>query len=111
MATSQKMDFSSQTFFSAILYLDKIFSRESTENIQRLSEFILYGLSCLIISAKYSENDPNVPDLKKFISSLSAVTKFRYRFDVIEVCKGEIFCLKNLDYKRNKRKINIIIKC
>lgn len=99
--TSQKLDFSSQTFFSAILYLDKIFLRENMESIQKLNDFILYGLCCLIISAKYNENDPNVPDLKKFISSLSSVTRFRYRFQVIEVAKGEIFCLQNLGYKVN----------
>lgn len=99
--TSQKMEFCSQTLFNAILYLDIIFYNERTSSVQKLNEFVLYGLCCLIISSKYNENDPNVPELKKFISSLSTVTRFRYRFSVSEIAKGEVFCLQHLDYKLN----------
>ena len=88
-------------FFNSILFLDIIFYQESTNSIQKGSDFILYGLCCLIISAKFNENDPNVPELKKFSSALSNVTRFRYRFFVGDIAKGEIFCLQNLNYKVN----------
>ena len=101
LATNQKLEFCSQTFFNSILFLDIIFYKESTASIQKSSDFVLYGLCCLIISAKFNENDPNVPELKKFSNALSNVTRFRYRFNAADLAKGEIFCLQNLNYKVN----------
>ena len=79
-AISTKLNFNSQTFFYSIYYMDIIFSRELT--MQKLSEFVLVGLNCLSIAAKFNENEPLVPEVKKFISVLSNLTRYRYRFSI-----------------------------
>lgn len=98
-ATSAKLNFSSQTFFYSIYYLDIIFSKENT--IQKLSDFVLISLNCLVIAAKFNENEPSVPDIKKFVSVLSNLTRFRYRYSLNDMAQAEIFCLKMLNYKLN----------
>lgn len=98
-AISTKLNFNSQTFFYSIYYMDIIFSKETT--MQKLSEFILIGLNCLSIAAKFNENEPLVPEVKKFISVLSNLTRYRYRFSIDEMLQSEIYCLKMLNYKLN----------
>ena len=98
-AISTKLNFNSQTFFYSIYYMDIIFSRELT--MQKLSEFVLVGLNCLSIAAKFNENEPLVPEVKKFISVLSNLTRYRYRFSIDEMLQLEIYCLKMLNYKLN----------
>ena len=98
-ATSAKLNFNSQTFFYSIYYLDIIFSKENT--IQKLSDFVLISLNCLVIAAKFNENEPTVPETKKFGSVLSNLTRFRYRYSLNDMAQAEIFCLKMLNYKLN----------
>lgn len=98
-ATSAKLNFNSQTFFYSIYYLDIIFSKENT--IQKLSDFVLISLNCLVIAAKFNENEPTVPETKKFVSVLSNLTRFRYRYSLNDMAQAEIFCLKMLNYKLN----------
>lgn len=48
----------------------------------------------LIILAKFSENDPIIPDLACFSSSIN-----RYYYSLKDVRKYEDFCVKQLNYK------------
>jgi hypothetical protein len=95
--TNNKLHFHSQTFYYALYCLDMIFCKDIS--MQKLSDFVLVGLSCLSISAKINENDPNVPEMKKFISVLSNISRFRYRYSIDELIQSELWCMKMLHYK------------
>ena len=60
---SNQMGFKSQTFFLSIYYLDILFSK----NKKIECNYKILGLACLLLSAKYIENDPCVPNLANFI--------------------------------------------
>ena len=95
-----KLDFNSQTFFLCIYYMDIIFSEEGAV-YQSLYDYLLISLSCLVIASKFNENDPRVPDITKYISMCSDVTKYRYIFCLEEIRQGEVLALKKLGYKLN----------
>ena len=95
--TSTKLHFHSQTFYYALYCMDLIFCKDAS--LQKLSDLVLVGLSCLSISAKTNENDPNVPEMKKFISVLSNISRFRYRYSIDELIQSEIWSLGMLQYK------------
>lgn len=94
-----RLNFNSQTVFIAISYLDGVVLKCHT--ITKTSEFLLIGLSCLLIAAKFNENDPNVPEIKKFIVVFCELIKYKYRYRLEDLRIGEIFVLKQLDYKMN----------
>ena len=90
---TKKLGFKSQTFFLSIYYLDIIFIKNKNLYIPN---FFLLGLSCVIIAAKFCENDPNVPPLMNFINIYN-----RYNIHKIgmkELSKMEVKILKYLDY-------------
>ena len=90
---TKKFGYKSQTFFLSIYYLDMIFLQN--KNIQ-ISNYFLLSLSCFIIAAKYSENDPNVPPLQNFVNIYN-----RYNIHQIgmkELIKMEVNVLKYLKY-------------
>lgn len=97
--TSTKLHFHSQTFYYALYCMDLIFCKDDASSMQKLSDMMLVSLACLSISAKTNENDPNVPEMKKFISVLSNVSRFRYRYSIDELVQSEIWCLGMLQYK------------
>ena len=96
-STSLKLQFRSPTFYFALYCMDLIFCKDNT--LQKLSDFVLVGLSCLAISAKINENDPNVPEMKKFLNVLSNISRFRYRYSIDELNQSEINCLELLQYR------------
>ena len=90
---TKKLGFKSQTFFLSIYYLDIIFIKNKNLYIPN---FFLLGLSCIIIAAKFCENDPNVPPLLNFINIYN-----RYNIHKIgmkELLKMEVKILKYLNY-------------
>ena len=90
---TKKLGFKSQTFFLSIYYLDIIFIKN--QNLY-IPNFFLLGLSCIIIAAKFCENDPNVPPLLNFINIYN-----RYNIHKIgmkELLKMEVKILKYLNY-------------
>ena len=95
--TSMKLHFHSQTFYYAVYCMDLIFCKDAS--MQKLSDLVLVGLACLSISAKTNENDPNVPEMKKFTSVLSNISRFRYRYSADELVQSEIWSLAMLQYK------------
>ena len=54
---SNKMGFKSQTYFLSIYYLDILFSKNKKIDCN----YKILGLACLLLSAKFTENDPTVP--------------------------------------------------
>ena len=96
---NSKQYFSSQTYFTAVLYIDYYFLINNTNRSYKFSDLLLIALCALILSAKYFEIDSHIPDIKKFIYILTHITKHRYTFTLNEVLKGEVFLLKSLQYK------------
>ena len=95
---SNKMGFKSQTFFLSIYYLDIIFSTQSTKID---CNYNILALSCLLLSAKYSENDPIVPELKYFIRIYNAIVGNKNYITVSDLFYAEVMTIKMLDYKLN----------
>lgn len=95
-AVNAKLYFNSNTYFSAVYFMDYICSKNM--KIEKLKDFLVIALSCLIISAKFNETDSNFPELKDFISLLSVLTQYKYRVSLEDLFRGEIFVLKSLHY-------------
>ena len=66
---SNRLGFKSQTYFLSIYYLDILFCKNKKIDCN----YKILGLACLLLSAKYIENDPCVPNLANFINSLSDI--------------------------------------
>lgn len=97
-----KLDFNSQTFFLAVYYMDEIFtSTHFPVEPPDMSNYILLSLCCLIISSKFNENDPKVPDIYKYINICTETTKYKYLFSIDDIRNGEVFILQQLQYKLN----------
>ena len=69
-----KMNFRSNTYFLSFYYLDLIFLNNKIPSIYH-DNYELLGLSCLLLAAKYLENDPTVPHLPKFIETYNFFKK------------------------------------
>ena len=89
----KKMGFKSQTFFLSIHYLDIIFLQNKNVFIHN---YFLLSLSCLIVAAKYCENDPNVPPLESFIDLYNIYNI--HQISMKELLKMEVKILKYLKY-------------
>lgn len=96
-----KLDFNSQTFFLAVYYMDEIFTSTNFNVEPDMSNYILLSLCCLIISSKFNENDPKVPDIYKYINICTETTKYKYLFSIDDIRNGEVFILQQLQYKLN----------
>ena len=94
---SGRMCFKSQTYFLSIYYLDILFSQnkkiECNPNI--------LGLSCLLLSAKYCENDPAVPELKYFIRIYNRIVGNKNSISVSDLFYAEVMTIKMLNHKLN----------
>ena len=90
---SRKIGFKSQTFFLSIYYLDLIFLENKNLLIPN---FFLLSISCLIVAAKYCENDPNVPPLQTFIKIYNKYNI--HQIGMKELQKMEVKILKYLNY-------------
>ena len=61
---SNKIGFKSQTFFLSIYYLDILHLKNQKIDL----DLKVLSLACLLLAAKYSENDQNVPNLPIFVT-------------------------------------------
>ena len=95
---SNKMGFKSQTYFLSIYYLDIIFSNQPTKID---CNYNILALSCLLLSAKYSENDPVVPELKYFIRIYNSIVGSKNSISVSDLFYAEVMTIKMLNYKLN----------
>ena len=94
---SNKMGFKSQTYFLSIYYLDILFS----QNKKIDCNFNIMGLACLLLSAKYCENDPAIPELKYFIRIYNRIVGNRNSISVSDLFYSEVITCKMLNHKLN----------
>ena len=109
------LDNNSSTFFLSLFYMDFIFENYSLEeiinedmndiflsnNIYKINTYVLLSLACLVISSKFNEKDPHVPDLNSFLRVYNKYSKFYCIFSLNELMKAEVYILKILKYKLN----------
>ena len=94
---SNKMGFKSQTYFLSIYYLDILFSKNKKIDCN----YKILGLACLLLSAKYIENDPTVPNLPCFIKVYNNIVGYKYIISVSDLFYAEVLACKMLCYKLN----------
>jgi hypothetical protein len=94
-----KLRFKFQTYFLAIHYMDLIFTNtkitDTNKELVAISCLMLSGKKMLLISAKYDENDPDIPNLTYVLSLL-----YKY-YPIDELRRAEIYCIKLLSYRLN----------
>ena len=112
------IDFNSQTYFLALYYMDLIFTHKDLEKIffshfslwhqypiqnidLQMSNYVLLSLACLIIAAKFNENDSNIPTMSSFLRLLYEFSKKKYIFSLDNLFLAEVVVLKILKYKLN----------
>ena len=112
------IDFNSQTYFLALYYMDLIFTHKDLEKIffshfslwhqypiqnidLQMSNYVLLSLACLIIAAKFNENDSNIPTMSSFLRLLYEFSKKKYIFSLEYLYRAEVIVLKILKYKLN----------
>ena len=112
------IDFNSQTYFLALYYMDLIFTHKDLEKIFlshfalwhqypvqnvdiQMSNYVLLALACLIIAAKFNENDSNIPTMSSFLRLLYEFSKKKYIFNLEYLYRAEVVVLKILKYKLN----------
>lgn len=92
-----KMNFKTKTFFLTVKYLDIVsHSKHMKTNHYFLKDLDNLLVSLVVLSSKYSENDPLTPRLGKFIQ---VVDKFNVNFESIK--RSEVEALFLLDYCLN----------
>ena len=94
---SSKMGFKSQTYFLSVYYLDILFS----QNKKIDCNYNILGLACLLLSAKYCENDPSVPELKYFIKIYNRLVGSKNSISVSDLFYSEVIACKMLNHKLN----------
>ena len=94
---SGRMSFKSQTYFLSIYYLDILFSQNKKIDCNPN----ILGLACLLLSAKYCENDPAVPELKYFIRIYNRIVGSKNSISVSDLFYSEVITIKMLNHKLN----------
>ena len=94
---SNKLGFKSQTYFLSIYYLDILFSKNKKIDCN----YKILGLACLLLAAKYVENDPCVPNLPSFIRVYNNIIGYKYIISVTDLFYAEVLACKMLSYKLN----------
>ena len=94
---SDKMGFKSQTYFLSIYYLDILFSK----NKKIECNFKTLGLACLLLSAKFVENESRFPNLSSFIKAYNNNVGYKDIISVSDLFYSEVLACKMLEYKLN----------
>ena len=94
---SSRMGFKSQTYFLSVYYLDILFSQNKKIDCNHNT----LGLACLLLSAKYCENDPEVPELKYFIKIYNKYVGSKNSISVSDLFYSEVIACKMLNHKLN----------
>ena len=94
---TMKMGFKSQTYFLSTYYLDIIFMKKKKININLFK----IGLASFCISAKFCENDPNVPQLQYFIRIFNNIMEYKNIISMSDLMYSEVLICKLLNYKLN----------
>ena len=94
---SNKMGFKSQTYFLSIYYLDILFSKNKKIDCN----FKTLGLACLVLSAKFVENESLFPNLSNFIRIYNTNVGYKDIISVSDLFYSEVLACKKLEYKLN----------
>lgn len=96
---SDRLGFKSQTFFLSIHYFDIIKSESNDPSL--FNNYYSLALSCLVISSKYCENDPYVPQLTYFIRAYNNIVenKNKNTIGLSDLIYYEVKICKILNYR------------
>ena len=94
---SNRIGFKSQTYFLSIYYLDLLHIKHQKIDIN----LKLLSLACLTLSAKYVENDKNVPNLPFFVAIFNSLVEYNNIISIEELIYAEVLACKLLEYKFN----------
>ena len=94
---SCKIGFKSQTFFLSVYYLDILYNQNKKIDCNPN----ILGLACLLLSAKYCENDPSVPELKYFIKVYNRIVGSKNSISISDLFYSEVIACKMLNHKLN----------
>ena len=94
---SSQIGFKSQTYFLSLYYLDITFS----QNKKIDCNYNVLGLAFLLLSAKYCENDPSVPELRYFIKIYNRIVGNKNSITVSDLFYSEVIACKMLNHKLN----------
>lgn len=89
-----KYRFCERTFYLSAYFVDHIMSSYSYRNQKYEFKPDLMVVGCLLLAAKFTENDPAIPNLKDI-----QVHPHSYFYNVKDVKRYEEFCLRVLQYK------------
>ena len=96
---SSKMYFKSQTYFLSIYYLDILFTDNKFKKIDL--NYNIIALVCLLLAAKFCENDPIVPELKYFTKIYNKQIGKKNAISVSDLFYYEVMIIKLLNHKLN----------
>ena len=107
----------SQSLFLTLYLMDTIFLNEDLENIFyshftdlsymsplsdiHMNNYVLLSLACLVITDKFSENDPRMPSTNSFVKLVYHFSKKKYSFSTKDLITAEVVAIKLLKYKLN----------
>ena len=94
---SNKIGFKSQTYFLSIYYLDILHIKHQKIDL----ELKVLSLACLLLAAKYAENDQNVPNLPYFVVIFNSLVEYRDIISIQDLIYAEVLTCKLLEYKLN----------
>lgn len=105
-----KLNFNKETFYTAVYYFDIICNKLISEESYSFENFDFKNLliSCLIISSKFCDNDPNIPNIKEYLIT-DRDRKFNRpndfqdpnREEIRIIKEFEVNALRKLGYKLN----------
>ena len=107
----------SQSLFLTYYFMDLIFTNNDLEKVFfqhfnlwdyliplkdiQMNNYALLSVACLIISYKFTENDPKVPSMSSFVKLLYHYSKKNFIFSAKDLIAAEVVALKLLKYKLN----------
>ncbi len=100
---NNKLLFNRESLFLAIHFMDilgNIMYTNSSINFERV-DFKKLAIVCTLISSKFTENDPNIPNVKDYITEENNYYSSRINEHVNEIKKLEVECLIILNHKLN----------
>jgi hypothetical protein len=88
-------NFNEKTYFLACLYFDYILSKSFYKKYKNDLKLDLIVISCVLLSSKFNENDPFIPNLRQIQTKNSQDNNYTLK----EIKKYEELCVKLLYYK------------
>lgn len=102
-AINTKFCFTSNTYFTAVYFMDFILYQNIRTD--KFNDLLVIALSSLIIAGKFIENESLFPSISDFIDLVSVLTHYKYQLSCDNLHKGELFVLKSLNYQLKRYSI------